>query len=131
MLVLAFDFGMRRIGVATGQKVSQTASPLCVLKATDGVPDWEQVAALIKEWRPSELVVGLPLNMDDTEQHLTKCARSFARKLQDKFSIETHLHDERLTTWEAKQISADMNSGKQNRSDAIAAALILQSWLRS
>lgn len=75
--VLAFDFGTRRIGVAVGQELIGSGKPLQMLPARDGIPDWNTIAALLAEWQPDLVVVGLPLNMDDTENDM--CAR--ARKL--------------------------------------------------
>ncbi|HAW77355.1 MAG TPA: Holliday junction resolvase RuvX, partial [Alteromonas australica] len=79
--VLAFDFGTKSIGVAVGQEVTGTASPLAALKARDGIPDWQQIAALYEEWQPHLVVVGLPLNMDGSEQEMTQRAKKFANRL--------------------------------------------------
>ena len=69
--VLAFDYGLKSIGVAVGQSMTGTATMLKALKAQDGIPNWDLIEALIKEWQPQLLVVGLPLNMDGTEQPFT------------------------------------------------------------
>src|SRR5690625_5668021 len=82
--VLAFDFGTQYIGVATGQSITQTASPLAALKAKDGQPNWEQVAELLKQWQPQLLLVGLPLNMDGSASELSRRARRFAGRLQGR-----------------------------------------------
>ena len=66
--LLGFDFGMKNIGIAVGQELTRTANPLTAIKARDGIPDWELIARLLQEWQPALLVVGLPLNMDGTEQ---------------------------------------------------------------
>ena len=83
--VLGFDFGTRRIGVASGQAVTATASPLAPVPARDGIPAWEQLDALVAEWRPDALIVGLPLNMDDSESELSRLARKFGRRLGARF----------------------------------------------
>ena len=83
--VLAFDFGLRQIGVAVGNCLLGTSQPLSILKARDGQPDWEAVAALIAEWGPALLVVGDPLNMDDSVGELAERARKFARRLEGRF----------------------------------------------
>ena len=79
--VLAFDFGLRHIGVAVGQSVTKTASPLTTLNANQGTPKWSEVSTVIEEWQPATLLVGLPLNMDDSESEMSGLARAFADKL--------------------------------------------------
>lgn len=118
--VLAFDFGLRHIGVAAGQTVTGTAGPLTTLRARAGVPDWSEVAALMTTWRPLRLLVGLPLNMDDTESDMSGQARAFARRLEQRTGITTVLVDERLTTREATAQGGD---------HALAATLIAETWL--
>ena len=102
--VLAFDFGTKSIGVAVGQEVTGTASPLAALKARDGIPDWQQIAALYEEWQPHLVVVGLPLNMDGSEQEMTQRAKKFANRLHGRFKVAVETCDERLTTTDAKSI---------------------------
>jgi putative Holliday junction resolvase len=132
-MVLGFDFGMKYIGVATGQKITRTASPLTSLRAVDGIPNWDEIAELIKTWRPEVIIVGYPLNMDDTKQQLSHCAKKFANRLQHKFNIPVNLVDERLSTWEAKQqlaIKTAKPSAKQlNEINAKAAAILVEQWL--
>ncbi len=100
--LLAFDFGTRSIGVAIGQRITGTARPLAAIKAQDGTPDWNIIARLLKEWQPETVIVGLPLNMDGTEQPLTARARNFANKIHGRFGVPITLHDERLSTVEAR-----------------------------
>ena len=100
--LLAFDFGTRSIGVAICQRITGTARPLAALKAQDGTPDWNLIARLLKEWQPETVIVGLPLNMDGTEQPLTARARNFANKIHGRFGVAITLHDERLSTVEAR-----------------------------
>ncbi len=127
--VLCFDFGMRKIGVAIGQSVTKTARPLQNIKATDGIPNWDLIANLIAEWTADALVVGLPYNMDGSEQTITLAARKFARRLEAKFHLPVHMKDERLSTKEAlAQLQA--KNDKKTEVDSYAAALILESWLR-
>ena len=127
---LGFDFGTRQIGVASGQSITGTAAPLTILSARDGIPDWQQITHLIKEWQPDVLVVGLPLNMDDTEGEIAILARKFARRLQGRFNLKTVMVDERLTTYVIKkQLAEEGNpSSSKRRVDADAAALLLESW---
>lgn len=132
-LLLGFDYGTKQMGVAVGQMVTQQARELCNLKARDGIPRWEEIEALIKEWQPDALVVGLPLNMDGTPSDMCVRAEKFARRLHGRFNLPVHTHDERLTTFAAK--GQRLSQGQQRGSyreqpvDALAAALLLQGWL--
>ena len=130
--LLAFDYGTRNIGVAIGQKITSSARSLPPLKARDGVPDWNQIEKLINEWKPDLVVVGLPLNMDDTESELSTRARKFANRIHGRFGLKVEMVDERLTSFEAK--GEVMSRGgsrdyKNNPIDSIAARLILEAWL--
>ncbi len=134
-LLLGFDYGTKQIGVAVGQMITQSARELCDLKARDGIPRWEEIEALIKEWQPDALVVGLPLNMDGTPSDMCVRAEKFARRLNGRFNLPVHTHDERLTTFEAKgqRLSQGQQRGsyKEQPVDALAAALLLQGWLEN
>ena len=77
-LVMAFDFGMKKIGVAVGQPITRTANPLTILAAKDGIPKWVEVEKLINEWQPVHIVVGLPLNMDDSSSLMSEQTKHFA-----------------------------------------------------
>ncbi|MDU4289454.1 Holliday junction resolvase RuvX [Mixta calida] len=134
MTLLAFDFGTKSIGVAVGQQLTGTARPLNALKAQDGVPNWEQIERLLKEWQPDRVIVGLPLNMDGTEQPLTARARKFANRLHGRFGVQVDLHDERLSTVEAR---ADLFSRGGYKAltkgsvDSLSAVIILESWFEN
>ncbi|MCP1439737.1 putative Holliday junction resolvase [Erwinia persicina] len=134
LTLLAFDFGTKSIGVAIGQQLTGTARPLPALKAQDGTPDWSKIEALLKEWQPDHVVVGLPLNMDGTEQPLTARARKFANRLHGRFGVKVELHDERLSTVEAR---ADLFSRGGFRAlnkgsvDSLSAVIILESWFEN
>ena len=130
--ILGFDFGLKNIGVAVGQEITQTANPLTVIKARDGIPNWDEIKKLLDQWRPNLLVVGLPLNMDDSEQEMTAAARKFGNRLNGRFQIPVEWHDERLSTYEAlEQLGVRNKLQANNRDDVdrISAQLILQSWL--
>ena len=130
--VMGFDFGMKNIGVAVGQQLTGTASGIAALKARDGIPDWQQIADLIQQWQPQQLVVGLPLNMDGSEQHMTAAARKFGNRLNNRFNIQVAWQDERLTTYEAVDTMGLRNkfqSAKRSDVDRLSAQIILQSWL--
>lgn len=129
--LLAFDFGQRSIGVAIGQSITGTARPLKALKASNGKPDWQIVARLLSEWQPDAVVVGLPLNMDGSEQFLTEQARKFSRQLAGRFAVSVILHDERLTTVEARAgLFADggYRALDKGRIDSESAVIILESY---
>ena len=131
-LLLGFDYGTKQIGVAVGQAVTGQARELRVLKAQNGVPDWQQVEALIREWQPDAIVVGLPLNMDGTPSDMSARAEKFARRLNGRFNLPVFTHDERLTTFEAKgqRLAQGQRDGYRDRPvDALAAALLLEGWL--
>ncbi|MGM3159296.1 Holliday junction resolvase RuvX [Dickeya undicola] len=129
--LLAFDFGTRSIGVAIGQEITGTARPLTSLKAQDGVPDWQKVEKLLNEWQPSLIIVGLPLNMDGTEQPLTARARKFSQRLHGRFGVKVELHDERLSTVEARADLFERGGFRaldKGSVDAASAVIILESW---
>jgi putative Holliday junction resolvase len=129
--ILAFDFGLARIGVAVGQQITQTASPLNTLNAKDGSPNWSEVEKLIKEWQPKLLVVGEPFNMDSSDQEITLRARKFANKLHGRFGLPIEMLDERLTSAAARDEIFEYGGYKKLKKtqiDSVAAALILESW---
>ncbi len=120
---LAFDFGLRHIGVATAQTLTTTSTPLAILSAKCGTPDWDQIAALLAEWLPDALVVGLPLNMDGSESDMSARARKFANRLEGRFGLAVHMADERLSSREAR-----WRSGAE-RDHALAAKIIAETFL--
>lgn len=129
--VLAFDYGTRNIGVAFGQTITGTASELPSLKARDGIPDWGQIEALLKEWAPDALLVGLPLNMDDSDSELAQRAKKFGNRLHGRFGSNVIFWDERLSTREAKEEArrrGHKGHYKSDPVDSIAARLILESY---
>jgi len=144
MQLLAFDYGLKNIGVASGQSETGFATARTPLKARDGIPDWDQLAALLEEWRPELVLVGLPLNMDGSESELSTRARKFARRLEGRFGIKTELVDERLSSFEAKgevmaqggsRDSPNRRNSPSHRNyakhpvDGIAARIILETYL--
>lgn len=130
--IILFDYGLKNIGVAVGQAITQTASELAPFKARDGIPDWDALGALLKQWQPQCVLVGLPLNMDGSESELSARARKFANRLHGRFSVPVELVDERLSTreakWEARERGHKGNY-KQAPIDSIAARIILETWL--
>lgn len=134
MTLLSFDFGTKSIGIAVGQQLTGTARPLTAIKAQDGIPDWNLIERLLKEWQPDRLVVGLPLNMDGTEQPLTARARKFANRLHGRFGIQVELHDERLSTVEARAdlfARGGFRALNKGSVDSLSAVIILESWFEN
>ncbi len=132
--VLGFDFGTTRIGVASGQTLTASTTELPAVSARDGTPNWQQLDKIIEEWQPDILVVGIPLNMDNSISEMSRRARRFANRIQDRYQRTCFLIDERLTTRDAKQIHYARGGGNNFRKesvDGIAAQLILQSWFNS
>lgn len=130
--MLAFDFGTRQIGVASGQKLLKIASPLTILRAKDGIPNWGELKKLIDDWMPDQILVGLPLNMNGSESQFCPRARKFAKRLHGKYGVEVAMVDERLSTFTAKnQLQTNNQKYKHKKTlvDDIAAVLILETWL--
>jgi putative Holliday junction resolvase len=134
-IVLAFDFGRRRIGVACGDTVSRTAAPLAAVPAGAAGPRWELIEALLREWQPALAVVGLPYNVDDSDSAMTLAARGFAAELGRRFTLQIVLVDERYSSREAEgRLKAARESGRRRRRvvkadvDAAAACIILERW---
>lgn len=129
--VLGFDFGTTRMGVAIGQSVTGTAQPLDPIKAKDGIPNWDDIAKIVEEWKPDAFVVGLPLDMDGVENEMCQRARKFAKRLHGRFNLPYHMMDERLSSYEAKgQVIArgGNRNFKDNSVDGLAAQMILETW---
>lgn len=124
-VVLGLDFGQKRIGVAVGQLVTRTASPVGIIKARDGIPDWAALDKLVQEWAPIQMVVGLPLNMDDSLSDMAKAAQRFARRLEGRYQLKVSMMDERLSSFDARQRVPDA----EGDIDDVAASLILETWL--
>lgn len=126
-LVMGFDFGLKRIGVAVGQTLTASASPHTTLISRDGVPDWDGISKLINEWQPKALIVGLPLRLDGREQPFTQKARKFGQRLHGRYQKPVFFVEEQLSSYEAEQRTL---TTKQLR-DAHAAQIILQNWLEA
>ncbi|MGB1536202.1 MAG: Holliday junction resolvase RuvX [Pseudomonadales bacterium] len=124
-MIMGFDYGTHRIGVAIGQRITQTASPLAILKARQGQPNWSEIEALVNEWQPVAFVVGLPLHMDDENSDLSDQAEKFARRLTGRFNLPHEMVDERLSSVEARSLSLS------DTIDDVAAVLILETYLNS
>ncbi|WP_059284337.1 MULTISPECIES: Holliday junction resolvase RuvX [Aquitalea] len=132
--VLAFDFGERRIGVAMGETMLGIAHPLLTIDTELTDARFAAIGKLIDEWRPSQLVVGLPMHQDDTEHQMTQLARRFANRLKGRFGLPVWLVDERLTSVIAESMleEAGVRGRKQKPAlDQVAAQAILATWFES
>ena len=128
MQILAFDFGTQHIGVAVGQTITKTSSPLIVINvAREGKEIWNTISNLIDEWKPDQLLVGKPLNMDGTPSDMMKKVDPFFQKLQKISDIPCELVDERLTSFEAKQLM--QKDSKDDRIDDLAVKIFLHNWM--
>jgi putative Holliday junction resolvase len=127
--LLAFDYGRKRIGVAVGQQLTQSATALTTVRARDGKPDWDAISRLIAEWKPDALVVGIPYRMDGGEQEMTRAARRFCRQLEGRYRLAVHRVDERLTSYMVESTLSETGELRQDI-DPLAARLILEDWLQ-
>lgn len=131
--VLAFDYGLKQIGVAVGNTLLGTTRSVAVLRARDGIPDWAALEALVAEWQPDLLVVGDPLNMDGSVSELATRARKFGRRLHGRLGLPVAMADERLSSYAAKQEQRQRGHRGDYKAapvDSHAAELILETWLR-
>ena len=129
-LIIAFDFGTQKTGMAVGSSMIESATPLALFPMKDGIPNWDELLKIIKQHQPNLFLVGLPLNMDDSESELSTRARKFARRLRHQTNIETLMVDERLTTREARDELDHYHAqgrAKKLAADSIAAALFIES----
>jgi putative Holliday junction resolvase len=127
-VMLGFDYGTHKIGVAVGQALTGTATPLTTLGMVNRKPDWQRISDLLAEWRPAALVVGHPFEMTDREANNAEGAKRFARQLHGRFGLPVHLADERLTSREAWSSLGRQASRDPTKVDSYAAKLILETW---
>lgn len=134
--ILAFDFGLRRIGVAVGQFTTMTATSLETV--TNGKePDWSAIDRLVREWKPSRFLLGLPLGAEGEETEMSRAARRFAGQLQHRFKLPVSYQDERLSSYAAQERFIEMRAEgslkKKHGSglDAVAAQIFLENWLQT
>jgi len=134
--LLGFDFGLQRIGVATGQTLTGTAQALKTLQSIQDKPDWAAIEKLVSEWKPDALVIGIPYHLDSSENKMTEAARRFGRQLNGRFNLPVFEMDERLSSQEAEhEIKRQRQAGQRRKTsrgdiDKMAAQIILQSWLQ-
>lgn len=131
--VMAFDFGLRRIGVAVGQTITYSANPVTTIMAKQGTPDWADIDKLIQTWMPQGFVVGRPTHLDGSEQAITKASDEFAKHLEKRYDLPVFRVDERLTSVAAKAyLIEEVKTTKtiKPQLDPISAKLICEIWLK-
>jgi len=130
--VLGFDYGKKRIGIATGQTITNTATPCITIEQVDGNPDWPAIAELIEQWKPQSLIIGMPYHTDGSENKMTAAARQFAYELEKRFKLPVIEINEALSSNEAEEIlkqNIKINQQNKHEIDRMAAAVIVQRWL--
>ena len=135
-VVIAFDFGLKRTGVAVGNTLTGSATPECTLQSKDEKPDWEAITKLFQEWLPKKIVVGMPTELDGSESPLTKAVQRFCNQIQGRYNIDVELENEQFTSIEAaRRLKQLRQSGRKKKVskeevDKIAAAIILENWMQ-
>ncbi len=133
--ILAFDFGLRRIGIAIGDTLTRSAAPRPAAVARAGEPDWESIGREVRAFSPGRLVVGAPYNTDGTAGALMPSARGFANELHRRFALPVNLIDERFSSLEAsaalkgQRARGERRRVRREHLDSAAAAVILERWL--
>lgn len=135
-IVLGFDYGTRRIGIAVGQTLTRSATPLSTVENRGQEPDWTEIDHIVKQWQPQLIVVGMPYHADGTENALSERCRTFGEQLEQRYGVQTAWVDERLTSAEAERILQHQaqHRGRKKKSldkseiDKLAAKLIVESW---
>ena len=129
---LGFDYGKKRIGVATGQELTRTASRLTTVINRQNHPDWDKLDQLLKEWKPDALVVGIPVHMDGKPNEITDEVKRFCQDLAQRYNLPVYNEDERLSSYAAEALMKENNIDPikhKQQLDQFAAQLILQCWL--
>ncbi len=135
--VLCFDFGLVRTGIAIGNTITLTATPECTLHSKNNKPDWEAISGLITLWKPSQLVVGLPLNLDGSDTDATTAVRRFCNQLMGRYNLPLAQENEQYSSIEAAQrLKETRQRGRKKKVskedvDQVAAAIILENYFRT
>ncbi len=130
--VLGFDYGKKRIGIATGQTITSSATPCTTISQIDGNPDWSAIKAEILQWKPQALVVGMPYHTDGSENKMTAAARQFCYELENRFKLPVFEVNEALSSQQAEAMlkqNVKINERNKHQIDKMAAAIIVQHWL--
>lgn len=130
--VLGFDYGGKRIGIATGQTLTGTSTPLITLNQVQGNPDWVSIQKLIDEWQAQALIVGMPYYADGSENTMTTRVKQFCYELEKRFNLPVYTVDESHSSLQAEEIvkeNTKINQHNKHEIDKMAAAIIVQRWL--
>ena len=130
--VIGFDYGKKRTGIASGQTITNTATPLITLTQIEGNPDWQGIQQQIEQWQPDALIIGIPYLLDGTESEMTKAALHFRDNLKKRFGLPVYEINEALSSYEAEETlkkKSKITQHNKHEVDKIAAAVIVQSWL--
>lgn len=125
MQILAIDFGLKKVGLAIGNTLTKTSMPINTIFYKSKQELFNLLEKHVIEWKPEFIIIGNPLNMDQTESEMSKLAEKFSNQFSKKFNLAVELVDERLSSFEAKEFANDGNL------DAMAAKLILDSWMNN
>lgn len=131
MRIIALDFGTTAIGIAVGETDLQSARPLAVVSAKDGKPNWNELDALVQEWSPRKLVVGMPYPNERGSQQILARAEKFMRQVKERYRLPVEGIDEHLSSAEARERARDMGRKTDERIDDIAAQVILETWMHA
>jgi putative Holliday junction resolvase len=129
-LVLGFDYGRKRIGVAVGQALTGTATPLTTIRCPHERPDWQAIARLIETWHPDALVVGEPRAEPGAVHPIARAAKRFGNQLRGRYGLPVYWIDERLSSYAAERMLHDHGRRDEEAVDSMAAGIILETWLR-
>jgi len=135
-VVIAFDYGLKRTGVAIGNTQTGSATPECTLVSKDEKPDWDGISKIIEEWQPNQIVVGMPTELDGSENPLKTRIERFCNQLNGRYNIAVDQENEQFTSIEAAQRLKQLRqSGRKQKItkdevDKIAAAIILENWMK-
>ncbi len=125
MQIIAFDYGEKKIGVAVGQTSTNTSSPLQIIFNKDNKTNWISISSLLDEWKPDLILLGKPLNMDGSDSEIMEKVDKFYKELKSIYDADIEFVDERLTTFEAREILKDE---KHDNVDAHAAKILIDNW---
>ena len=134
--IIAFDFGLKRTGVAVGNTLTGSASPECTLQSRDERPDWEGITQLFEKWKPERLVVGMPTELDGSDNPLKPRIERFCNQLNGRYNLPVEQENEQFTSIEAAQRLKQLRqSGRKKKVtkeevDKIAASIILENWMQ-
>ena len=132
-VIVAFDFGLKHIGMAVGKEITNTAQTFYSLKAESGEPNWDELDIIVRDWQPKLFVVGNPINMDGSDSDMKEKSDKFSNLIRQRYNIPVELMDERLSTREARErMKSDSGHFVDASADThqISAQIILESWFR-